>query len=286
MKILVLGVSGMLGNVVFRYFSEDTQFEVFGSARRAGIKNTFPASLADRILMCPDVDNHDSLAQLFATAKPDVVINCIGLVKQNVDASDPLLAIPLNSLLPHRLGRLCEIANARLIHISTDCIFSGEKGNYLESDLSDATDLYGRSKYLGEVTYKHAITLRTSTIGHELYSSHGLINWFLVQQGTVKGYKKAIFSGLPTIELAHIIRDIVVRRPELSGLYHVAAAPISKYDLLKLVADVYKKQIDIEPDEELIIDRSLNAQKFGEDFGYVAPGWPELIRKMFTSQSA
>jgi dTDP-4-dehydrorhamnose reductase len=286
MKILVLGVSGMLGNVVFRYFSEDKQFEVFGSARRAGIKNTFPVPMADRILMCSDVDNPDSLAQLFAAAKPDVVINCVGLVKQNADASDPLLAIPLNSLLPHRLARLCEIANARLIHISTDCIFAGDKGNYLESDLSDASDLYGRSKYLGEVNYKHAITLRTSTIGHELYSSHGLINWFLVQQGRITGYKKAIFSGLPTIELAHIIRDIVVHRPEFSGLYHVAAAPISKYDLLKLVAEVYNKPIDIDADENFVIDRSLNAAKFAQDFGYVAPDWPKLIRKMFASQLA
>jgi dTDP-4-dehydrorhamnose reductase len=284
MKILVLGVSGMLGNAVFRYFSEDKQYDVFGSARSSSVCKKFPATLAEKIVVGVDVDNQDSLALLFAKVRPDVVVNCIGLIKQLAEANDPLQAIPINSLLPHRLARLCDIAQARLIHISTDCVFSGTKGNYREADSSDAKDLYGRSKYLGEVDYPHAITLRTSIIGHELSGANGLVGWFLSQSGVVKGFTHAIFSGFPTIELAHIIRDVVVPRPELSGLYHVAAAPISKFDLLTLVADVYQKDTQIVPDAKLVIDRSLNPEKFQAATGYVAPTWSELVKKMSVFQ--
>ena len=280
MKILVLGVSGMLGNAVFRYCSEDSQHEVIGSARSDSVRRNFPEALGQRIVTGTDVDNQDSLALLFAKVKPDVVINCVGLIKQMADANDPLQAIPINSLLPHRLARLCDIAGARLIHVSTDCVFSGSKGNYLESDASDAKDLYGRSKFMGEVDYPHCITLRKSIIGHELNSAKSLVGWFLAQQGSVKGYTKAIFSGLPTIELAHVIRDVVLPQPALRGLYHVAAEPINKFDLLTLVAQSYRKEIEIVADEQLVIDRSLNAQRFRAATGYVAPAWPELIQKM------
>jgi len=149
--------------------------------------------------------------------------------------------------LPHRLARLCELSGARLVHMSTDCVFAGDKGCYLESDPSDAKDLYGRSKFLGEVAYPHAVTLRTSIIGHELQSAHGLVGWFLAQQERCNGYTKAVFSGLPTVVLAQIIRDVVIPRPDLSGVYHVAAEPIAKYDLLKLIAETYGKTIEIVP---------------------------------------
>ncbi|MFC5476143.1 dTDP-4-dehydrorhamnose reductase family protein [Paraherbaspirillum soli] len=280
MRVLILGVSGMLGNTVFRYFSEDSRYEVFGSARSAGVREAFPPSQSERIIAGVDVENQDSLALLFSKVRPDVVINCIGLIKQLAEANDPLQAIPINALLPHRLARLCQIADARLVHISTDCVFSGTKGNYKESDVSDAKDLYGRSKFLGEVDYANSITLRTSIIGHELHSANGLIGWFLAQQGTVQGFAKAIFSGLPTVELAHIIREFVVPRAELSGLYHVASQPISKFDLLELVAGIYKKDIEIVPDVQFTIDRSLNADKFHAASGYLAPAWPELVKKM------
>lgn len=281
MRVLVLGVSGMLGNAVFRYISEAKGHEVFGSARSASARRAFAPELAAKIVLGTDVDNQDSLALLFAQVKPQVVINCIGLIKQLASANDPLQAIPINSLLPHRLARLCEIAGARLVHVSTDCVFSGSKGNYVESDASDAKDLYGRSKYLGEVDYPHAITLRTSIIGHELASANGLVGWFLAQQGTINGFTKAIFSGFPTIELAHIIGDVVLPQPALRGLYHVASEPISKYALLKLVASVYGKQIEITPQDEFVLDRSLNAERFRLAAGYAPPPWPELVKKMF-----
>ena len=183
-------------------------------------------------------------------------------------------------MLPHRLARLCQLVGARLVHISTDCVFDGARGRYLESDPSDAKDLYGRSKYLGEVAYGHTLTLRTSIIGHELSSAHGLVGWFLAQQGRVKGYTRAIFSGLPTVELACMVRDVVVPRPDLHGLYHVASQPIAKYDLLLLLAKVYGKKIEVIPDEAVVIDRSLDATRWREATGYVAPNWNALVNAM------
>ena len=212
------------------------------------------------------------------------MINCVGLIKQLADAEDPLQAIPINSLLPHRLSKLCELIGARLVHMSTDCVFAGDKGGYRESDPSDARDLYGRSKFLGEVAYPHTVTVRTSIIGHELQSAHGLVEWFLLQKGQCKGFTRTIFSGLPTVVLAQIIRDVLIPRAGLHGVYHVAAQSISKYDLLRLIAAVYGKSIDVAPDDHLINDRSLNADRFREATGYVAPDWQSLIKLMHSYQ--
>lgn len=280
MKILVLGASGMLGNAMLRILVETGEHDVRGTARSSAVLRQFDPMLAKRILTGLDVEHFDALASVFQEFRPDVVVNCVGLVKQLAEADDPLQAVPINTLLPHRLARLCSLVDARLVHVSTDCVFNGAKGNYRESDPSDAQDLYGRSKFLGEVAYAHAITLRTSIIGHELSGAHGLVEWFLAQEKGVKGYRRAIFSGLPTVELSRIVRDIVLPRPDLSGLFHVAAAPISKYELLKLVAAAYAKPIEIEVDDRLVIDRSLNADRFREVTGYVAASWPELIARM------
>ncbi|MEK9775740.1 MAG: SDR family oxidoreductase [Quisquiliibacterium sp.] len=280
MRILVLGASGMLGNAMFRMMVQGGHHEVFGSVRRASVKRFFASEMADNIITGVDVENIDALARLFSQVRPEVVINCIGLVKQLAGAVDPLSALPINALLPHRLARLCGLVDARLVHISTDCVFSGRKGDYLETDEADAQDLYGRSKLIGEVDYSHAVTLRTSIIGHELYSAHSLIGWFLAQQGNVKGFTQAIFSGLPACEFARVICDKVLPRTDLHGLYHVAAQPISKYDLLAIVNREYGKGLKIEPDCSLKIDRSLNASRFREATGYVAPAWPDLIAQM------
>jgi dTDP-4-dehydrorhamnose reductase len=282
MKILVLGASGMLGSAMVRVLSKKSDWHVYGTIRSEKWRYFFSEDLSNRLISGIDVEQNDSLMRAFLRIRPDVVINCVGLVKQLAEAEDPLQTIPLNTLLPHRLARLCELSSARLVHISTDCVFSGEKGAYRETDLSDAKDLYGKSKFLGEVYYPNTITLRTSIIGHELQSSHGLVEWFLSQKETCKGFRRAIFSGLPTVALAELIRDIIILRPELSGLYHVAAQPISKYDLLCLIADVYGKSILISPDDGLKIDRSLNATSFQKETGYVAPLWPELIRLMYS----
>lgn len=284
MRVLVLGASGMLGNAMVRVLSEKEEWEVFGTLRSSGAVRFFSPEVAERLVTGVDIENHDVLVRLFAQIRPDVVVNCIGLVKQLADADDPLLAIPINSLLPHRLARLCDLAGARLVHMSTDCVFSGRKGGYRESDPSDAEDLYGKSKFLGEVDYPHAITLRTSIIGHELQGVHSLIGWFLSQEQQCKGFIKAIYSGLPTVVLARLVRDVIIPQTGLSGLYHVASRPISKYDLLCLVAKTYGKSIEIIPDGSLVIDRSLNAERFREATGYVAPDWPELIKAMYSYQ--
>lgn len=280
MKVLVIGASGMLGNAMFRTFAADDRFAVVGTVRNASAKRCFDGALHDRILPGVEVEQPDSLTAAFRSVKPDLVINCVGVVKQLAAADDPLITLPINSLLPHRLAALCEIAGARLVQISTDCVFSGAKGNYVESDFPDAADLYGRSKLLGEVDYPHAITLRTSIIGHELNGARSLLNWFLGQQNPVKGFTRAVFSGLPTVTLAELVRDIVVPHAALHGLFHVAAAPIAKYDLLKLIAAVYDKDIEIVPSEALVIDRSLCAGRFLAATGYVAPAWPALIAQM------
>jgi dTDP-4-dehydrorhamnose reductase len=279
-KVLVLGATGMLGNAVLRLFAQSAGFEVVGSARSMSALRLLPADLSGRVICGVDVEHIDSLINLFFKAQPDVVINCIGLVKQLAEADDPLAAIPINSLLPHRLARLCRVAGARLVHMSTDCIFSGAKGMYTETDMSDAKDLYGRSKYLGEVDYPHAITLRTSIIGHELSGGHSLVGWFLAQQGSVKGFRRAIFSGLPTVELARVIRDHVIPHPELHGVHHVSADPINKFDLLTLISNVYGKKIDIATDDHFIIDRSLDSSRFRNATGFQPQSWPELVRRM------
>ncbi|WP_300063212.1 SDR family oxidoreductase [uncultured Roseobacter sp.] len=280
MKILVLGVSGMLGHVTFRKLSKDASLEVWGSARSNGMLSYFDASLHDKVLTGVDILDESRLIGLLDRLRPNVIVNCVGLIKQLENANDPLVALPINSLLPHRLARLASLVGARLIHMSTDCVFSGARGSYSEKDPSDANDLYGRSKFIGEVDYENAITLRTSIIGPELNRATGLVGWFLAQEGAIKGFTRAIFSGLPTVELAGVIHRHVLSRPDLRGVYHVAAEPISKYDLLRLVAQKYGKTIKIVPDDALSIDRSLNGERFRAQTGYTAPPWPELITRM------
>lgn len=281
MRVMILGVTGMLGNAMFRVFLAKSGITVYGTARSENYRSNFSDQSSSKIIFGVDAENHDSLIKAFATIQPDIVINCIGLVKQLADATDPLQAVPINTLLPHRLAAICKATSARLVHISTDCVFSGTKGNYLETDFPDSFDLYGRSKFLGEVDYPHAITIRTSIIGHELSGQKSLIGWFLAQQQPVKGFTKAIFSGLPTVELARVVCEFILPRADLHGLYHVAAEPINKFDLLKLVAAAYGKNITIIPSDELVINRSLNANLFKEATGYVTPDWPELVQRMY-----
>lgn len=281
MRVMVLGVTGMLGNAMFRVLSASSDLVVYGTSRSESSRRFFSDKLASQIIVGVDVENYDSLVKAFVVVRPDVVVNCVGLVKQLADANDPLQAVPINTLLPHRLAVLCQATRARLIHVSTDCVFSGKKGNYRESDFPDACDLYGRSKLLGEVDYLNAITLRTSIIGHELSGQRSLVGWFLAQQGSVKGFARAIYSGLPTVELARVVCDYILPHPDLHGLYHVATRPINKFDLLKLVAKTYGKDIEIIPSDELVIDLSLNTDRFKAATGYVPPEWPVLVQNMY-----
>ena len=280
MRVLVLGASGMLGNAVFRVLSEKDDWKVFGTIRSDELKRFFPPAIVEQLVVGCDVSNHDALVKIFDQIQPEIVINCISLAKPLLSAGNPLEIIPIYALLPHRLARLCGVIGARLVHISTDGVFTGSKGQYKEDDLPDARDIYGASKLLGEVKYPHTITLRTSIIGHELQGANGLLGWFLSQQESCKCFSRVIFSGLPTVVLAQVIRDFVIPQATLFGLYHVAAQPISKFDLLRSVADQYGKSIEIIPVDQPVIDRSLNADRFRAATGYVPPPWPELIRIM------
>lgn len=281
MKILVLGSTGMLGNAVTRLFAAESDHEIVAASRSQDAARRLPADTRATFVCGLDAESSDALLTLMAAHHPDVVINCIGMVKQLAGATRVLDAVPINALLPHRLERLCALSGARLVHISTDCVFSGGKGNYVESDPTDAYDLYGQSKLWGEVTDSpRAITLRTSIIGHELQSRKGLLSWFLAQQGTVEGFARAIFSGLPAVELARVIHDHVLQQPGLHGLYHVSTTPISKLNLLKLFADAYGRDVEIVADDALVIDRSLDSTRFRTATGYQPAPWPEQVKRM------
>ena len=279
-KMLILGASGLLGSSLVRYFSARDPYQVSATVRSISTVMRDLTKGKAELIEGVDVDNLDGLMRIFNQHSPDVVVNCIGVVKQSVEANDPLIAIRVNSILPHLLARLSSARGSRLIHISTDCVFSGQKGCYLESDLPDASDLYGRTKLLGEVDYPQAVTLRTSLIGHELNGTRSLVSWFLAQKGEVKGYTRAIFSGLPTVELAEIIEKFVLPHPELHGVYHLSVDPISKYDLLSIVRDIYEKQIVIIPDASVVIDRSLDSARFRQATGFIPKPWTELIQAM------
>jgi len=281
LKVLVLGSTGLIGSTVLRVLSEKPSLDVFGTVRSEHPVLKLKGISSSKIFTGVDIQDDSKVLDTFAAIHPDVVINCVGATKHKDDGNQPINAIKLNALLPHRLAQISNLLGTRLIHISTDCVFSGKKGFYTESDQSDADDVYGKSKALGEVLYGDALTIRTSTIGHELNTNYGLLNWFLSQEGRCKGFRNAVFSGLPTVVLAQIIRDHILNNKVLKGLYHVAAAPINKYDLLKLIAEVYGKKIDIELDEDFVIDRSLDATKFNLATGFNAPDWTELIQTMY-----
>lgn len=281
LRVLIFGASGMLGSTIFRDFSADENFETFGTLRSAAGAKLFAHDFRDALIPNVDVEVESGILAAFAQARPDVVINCVGIIKQLRNSSDHLESLAINSSLPHRLAKYSSLVGARLVHFSTDCVFSGRQGQYSEGDFPDANDLYGRTKYLGEVDYENAITLRTSIIGHELTSSKSLVDWFLNQTGEVKGFRKAVFSGLPTIEVARIIRELVIPNTEMRGLFHLSVDPINKYKLLCMVADIYKKEITVAPDNKLVIDRSLNSDRFRAVTGFKPKPWPELIREMY-----
>ena len=280
MKILILGGSGMLGHRLWLNLSKEheTWITVRGDGSRIPDHPVFP-----RKYIRTDVDalNFDQVIRALASIQPDLVINCIGLIKQMGHiARDPIFSISLNALLPHRISLICRTAKIRMIHFSTDCVFSGRRGNYLVTDQSDAEDLYGRTKLLGEVSYPHTVTLRSSIIGRELKTRLGLIEWFLHQREPIHGYKNAIYTGFTTDEMSKILLNFVMPNPELSGVYHVSSHPISKYDLLMLVREKLHLDTDIIPDEDFRCDRSLDSSRFRSLTGYTPPSWEQMIEEL------
>lgn len=275
MKILILGANGMFGSMVASVLNQNSAYSV-EQTMRPGVPTH--AGVADVPTHSCDVLDIDALMKVLLDVRPDVVVNCTGLIKQRPEAADLLAIFPINALFPHRLSRLCAAIEARLIQFSTDCVFSGKTGNYTDDSPSDIHDNYGLSKRVGEISDQaHVLTLRTSIIGHEANSAYQLIDWFLSQQGPIKGYSRAIFSGLPTAEMARILADYVLPKADLHGLFNVSADPISKHDLLLIVREEYEKQIEILPDETVAINRSLNSSAFRDLTGYAPPSWNELV---------
>jgi dTDP-4-dehydrorhamnose reductase len=279
-RILILGGAGMLGHKLCQLYRRN--FETWCTVRsKPRGPEGFEIWDKDRTIAGVDAVDYDSVARAIAEVKPEVVINCIGIIKQLKAAKDPIVSLSINSLFPHRLAILCRAAGARMIHISTDCVFSGHKGMYTEDDVSDAEDLYGRTKFLGEAAYPGCLTIRTSIIGRELHSSSGLIDWFLSNRGgKVRGFRKAIYTGFTTNALAKIIADVICNHPELSGLWQVSSDPINKCDLLRLVNEIYRAGIEIEPDDAFLCDRSLNSTRFRAAVNFQPPTWPEMITEM------
>ncbi|MBC7910394.1 MAG: SDR family oxidoreductase [Pyrinomonadaceae bacterium] len=270
----------MLGHKLSQLYKE--RFETWVTVR-TGFRDYERFQLFDEQRTLSGVDAFDfaTVERAFETAKPDVVINAVGVIKQLQTAKDPITALTINSLLPHRLAALCRESGARLITLGTDCVFNGRRGTYTEDDISDAEDLYGRTKYLGEATADNCLTLRTSIVGRELGTAHSLVEWFLQNRGgKIKGFTKAIYTGFPTVIMAEIIADVMLRHPNLSGLYHVSSEPIDKYELLCLIRDAYAVEIEIEPDADFKIDRSLDSARFREATGFRPRSWPEMIRAM------
>lgn len=279
MRILILGGSGMLGH---RLWMDLSAFHDVWVTIRTPVSELPPVPGVDRSHVRSGIDaaDFDNVIRAFASIQPELVINCIGLIKQHPLCDDPLTTIEVNARLPHRLSLVCRTAAIRMIHISTDCVFSGRKGAYTEGDASDAEDLYGRTKALGELTYPHTLTLRTSIIGRELRTRYGLTEWFLSQTGSVRGFQRALFSGLTTQAFATMLLKHVIPNPTLVGLFHVSSAPISKYEVLQLMSKSFHRDVAIHRDTDVAVDRTLDSTRFRSVTGFVPPSWPEMIEAM------
>jgi dTDP-4-dehydrorhamnose reductase len=281
-RILVLGGTGMLGHKMVQVLSrrfDDVTCTVRGSSNEPAARrlHEFAGAVIDGV----DVMDTVAVQHLIRDRAPDVVVNCVGSIKQRDEASNAVRSITINSLLPHAVAAAVSEYGGRVIHFSTDCVFSGHRGDYSELDPSDAEDLYGKSKYLGEVGGSRALTLRTSIIGRELQHHASLLDWFLAQRGTtIRGFQRAWWSGVSTLHLSEVVARIITDWPALSGVYQLSSGRISKYDLLILLRDAYDLNVNIVPDDTLFCDRSLKGDRLREAIGYVAPPWSELAAEL------
>lgn len=280
MKILVLGGDGMLGHQLLESWGHAHDVRVT-LRRDVAAYARFGLFTSANSIGGVDATDLPRVRSIVEGWRPDAIVNCVGIVKQRSEAKAAIPSIEINALLPHRLLELCQDTGGRLVHISTDCVFSGRTGNYRESDIPDPVDLYGRSKLLGEVDAAPGLTLRTSIIGLELSRFTGLIEWFLAQRGMIHGFVRAIYTGVTTRELARVIEHVLVNHPRLHGVWQVASAPVTKYDLLvQLAQQLECKDIEIVADETFVCDRSLRADAFEAETGYRAPSWERMLDEL------
>lgn len=281
MRILIFGGDGMLGHRLLRHFlsaGHETRVTL-----RRGLDDYARFGLFSRGNAFDGTDVRDAgrVAAVVAEFRPEAVVNAAGIVKQRAEARESGISSEVNALFPHRLAQVCRAHAARLVHLSTDCVFSGEKGHYTESDRPDPVDLYGETKLRGEVNDPGTITLRTSMIGRELARKSGLVEWFLAQKGkTINGYRKAVFSGFTTSELSRLIEKLITRHPDAHGLYHASSAPISKFDLLAGLNRRLRLGVTILPDDSVTCDRSLDSTRFRKALGYSPPSWDAMLDEL------
>ena len=280
-RILILGGSGMLGHKLWQYLP-------------AGFRNTFVSIRKSRdyyrkcglftgpnVIDGLDLRDFTRLEKTLDGLKPSVVVNCAGVTLRSKEILDKASCIAVNALLPHKLADWCARNDSRLIHFSTVCVFDGKAGGYSEDDLPDARDLYGVTKALGDVSAPRALTLRSSFIGRELFAGAELLEWFLAQRGKkIKGFRKAVFTGLTTNRLAELVGELIAKFPALNGLYHVSSETVAKFELLNLLKEEYKLDIEIEPDDKFECRRDLNGARFAEAAGFKCPPWKEMARAM------
>ena len=280
MRILILGAYGMLGHSLWRTLGK--KYEVYATCRniRPDLDRIHGLDSA-RLIPDVTVERFNSVIESIASTRPDFIVNCIGIVKQKAQAKEAIASIQINASFPHGLACLCKTADTHLLHFSTDCVFSGRKGMYTEADISDAEDLYGRTKYLGEVGGEGCTTIRSSFIGREIAGRRGLLEWLLSNRGgSVRGFTNAVYSGFTTMEMTRIVSLIIENRPKLFGVWHVASTPIRKFDLLSEINSRLKLGITIYPDDSFRCDRSLNAEAFNRESGYSPPSWDAMIDEL------
>jgi dTDP-4-dehydrorhamnose reductase len=281
MKILIFGTTGMLGHTLFNYLGQNnSDLNTFGLVRDESDFRLFTKRQAKKLISAKFDIRHEDIRNIIEKVEPNLVLNCIGLIKQDNKSKSFIDSISINSLLPHIFSKVCDDKKIRLIHFSTDCVFSGTKGNYSEKDTPDCNDVYGLTKLLGEVNNPNHLTLRTSIIGHELKKNLGLLEWFLNEKNEIKGFSNAIFSGLTTLEIAKFVKNFIIPEPNISGIYHLSSKPISKYNLLKMINDLYNVNHKITKFDEIMIDRSLNSNQLRKVTGYSPPEWDQMISEM------
>lgn len=280
MRLVILGGSGMLGHTLWERLSQrfpDTYTTIHKGIGDYGDDGLFGS---DRVIDHIDVMDFRILEGALRVIKPDVILNCIGITKRREEPQNPIPSIILNAMLPHKLAKLAADVNAKLIHFSTDCVFDGRTGRYSDDAPTNATDLYGRTKALGEVTGNSVLTLRSSFIGKELREGTELLEWFLSQKNAVRGFKNAIYTGLTTLELCRVIEKLLLDYPDASGLYNVSSEPINKFELLRLIGEKMHRSVEIIPDESFHCDRSLDSARFRRDFGYAPPTWTKMVEEL------